>query len=207
MYARASALAVVNHMYTLTNLSSKIADIQNNNLSGVLMVSGQSLASQNKTLTYSLRFESGDIARVGGSTEIQGINAVIELVQLHNLAEPRWFPLNPTPNWAGNAQISRHEISGLFGLANVPSTAPVKVAVGPTAATANSDQAGKALLQRVRTVFRNVYIGDTDTDLAHVAKLHPPSSEPTAFIDACVHLLEPMLGEDAAHALLTAASK
>jgi hypothetical protein len=197
-------------MYSLTNLSGKIADIQNNNLSGVLMVSGQSPALQDKTLTYSLRFESGDVARVGGGTEAQGIDALIELIQLQKLVEPRWFPLNPTPNWTSNAQISRHEISGLLGLANAPHNAPVKVALPGASATnvpSNADQAGKALMQHVGKVFRNVYIGDTDKDLAHVAKLHPPATEPTAFINACVHLLEPMLGEDAALALLTTASQ
>lgn len=196
-------------MYSLTQLSGKIADIQNNNISGVLMVSGQHLGAQNNTRTYSLRFESGDVARIGGGTDALGIDALIELVQLHNLAEPRWFPLNPTPNWSGAAQISRPEISSLFSSARAPSNPQVKVKVESNASadsgSSNADQTGKALLRRVRTVFMNVYIGDTDSDLARVAKMYPPSTQSTAFINACVHLLEPMLGEDAALALLTAA--
>jgi hypothetical protein len=188
-------------MYSLTNLSAKIAEIQRNNLSGVLMVSGRATATPAKVSTYSLRFESGDLARLGGATEAQGIDAFIELLQIPNFAEPRWFPLNATPNWTAKPQIMRQEMTGLLSLA----TAPVEVPATAKAATPSldADKAGKALMQRVRSVFINVYIGNTDADLAQTAKLHPPSTEPDAFIDACVHLLEPMLGAEAARAILS----
>jgi hypothetical protein len=184
-------------MYSLTNLSSKIADIQRDNLSGVLMVSGQAAASLAKVSTYSLRFESGDLARIGGGTDAKGMHAFTELLQLQDFAEPRWFPLNATPNWIAKPEVERQDMAGLLSLASTPH----KVEVPAT--SLDAAKAGKAMMQRVRTVFTNVYIGDTDLDLAQVAKLHPPSTEPAAFIDACVHLLEPMLGAEAAQAMLS----
>ncbi len=188
-------------MYSLKNLSTKIADLQRDNLSGVLMVSGQAAANQAKVLTYSLRFESGDLARIGGATDAQGIDAFIELLQIQNFAEPRWFPLNATPNWTAKPQITREEMAGLLSLATVPVEMPA--AAKTPAASLDTDKAGKALMHSVRSVFINVYIGNTDADLAQVAKLHPPSTEPDAFIDACVQLLEPMLGAEAARSMLS----
>ncbi len=188
-------------MYSLENLSAKIAGIQRDNLSGVLMVSGQAAATQTKVLTYSLRFESGDLARIGGATDVQGIDAFLELLKIPNFAEPRWFPLNATPNWTAKPQIMREEMAGLLSLATVPVEMPV--AAKTPAADLEADKAGKALMRTVRSVFINVYIGNTDADLAQVAKLHPPSTAPDAFIDACVHLLEPMLGAEAARSMLS----
>jgi hypothetical protein len=188
-------------MYSLTNLSTKIADIQRDNSSGVLMVSGQATAAPAKVLTYSLRFESGNLARIGGATDAQGIDAFIELLQIQNFAEPRWFPLNATPNWTAKPQIMRQEMLGLLSLATTPVQVPA-AAKSPTASL-DADKAGKALMLSVRSVFINVYIGNTDADLAQAAKLHPPSTQPDAFIDACVHLLEPMLGAEAARAMLS----
>lgn len=184
-------------MYSLTNLSKKIADIQRDNFSGVLMVSGQAAASLAKVSTYSLRFESGDLARIGGGTDAKGMHAFTELLQLQNFAEPRWFPLSATPDWSARPEIMRQDMAGLLSLASTPAR------IETSATSLDADKAGKALMQRVRTVFTNVYIGNTDADLAQVAKLHPPSTEPSAFIDACVHLLEPMLGAEAAQAMLS----
>ena len=194
-------------MYSMTHLSGKIAAVQAQNLSGVLMVSGRFAASQTKTLTYSLRFESGDLARIGGATDATGIDAFVELVQLQNLNEPHWFPLNATPNWTAQPQITRQEMAGLLNLAStaIPgATNTTTLTPSGMASTAHTEQAGKALMQRVRNVFTNVYIGDTDRDLARIAKLHPPSTEPAAFINSCVQLLEPMLGDEAARSLLSA---
>jgi hypothetical protein len=191
-------------MYSLSDLAKAIADIQQKNQSGVLMVSGQRLPSENKTTTYSLRFESGDLARIGGGTDALGLDAVLELVALEVLTQTRWFPLNPTTNWSGSAQIQRDELTGLLGLAAARVAQPAETASAATGGVQqNAETAGKALLEHVHAVFLNVYIGDTNADLKLTAKQYPPATEPAAFIEACVHLLEPMLGVDAARALLS----
>jgi hypothetical protein len=194
-------------MYSLSDLGKVIADIQQKNQSGVLMVSGLRLPSENKTTTYSLRFESGDLARIGGGTNALGLDAVLELVALEVLTQTRWFPLNPTANWSGTVQVQRDELMGLLGLLGLAAARvaqPAEIAGGATGSTPqHTEPAGKALLEHVRAVFLNVYIGDTNADLMLTAKQYPPATEPDAFIEACVHLLEPMLGVDAARALLS----
>jgi hypothetical protein len=195
-------------MYALTDLGITIADIQQHNKSGVLMVSGQSTEAVSKT--YSLRFESGELARLSGPNNLLGQEALVELLALKTLTPPRWFPLNASAGWSGPAQIRRQDLSGLLGLAIAPAGMSVKQAIqaGTSAAAMEKEQAaakqsGEALLLRVMNVFANVYIGDAKADLLVVAKRHPPGSEPAAFIDECVHLLEPMLGEEGARALLS----
>jgi hypothetical protein len=191
-------------MYSLSELGKAVADIQQKNLSGVMMVSGQRLWSDAATVTYSLRFESGDLARIGGAGKAVGVDAVLELVAMQALTQTRWFPLNPTANWSGSAQIQRDDLMGFLDLAVTP---PALTATPATEATDRShsqdtEAAGKALLAHVHAVFLNVYLGDTNADLTHVAKLHPPATDPGAFIEACVHLLEPMVGAAGARALL-----
>jgi hypothetical protein len=195
-------------MYSLTDLGITIADIQQHNKSGVLMVTGQNAAAVSNT--YSLRFESGELARLSGPGNLLGQEALVDLLALKTLMPPRWFPLNASANWSGNAQILRKDLSGFIGLAVAPVGMSVKQAMQAGAAAAAmhkeetaAKQSGEALLQRVMDVFTNVYLGDAKADLLAVAKRHPPGSEPAAFIDECVHLLEPMLGEEGARALLS----
>lgn len=191
-------------MYSLRELGIAIADIQQKNLSGVLMVSGQRMPSDTAIVTYSLRFESGDLARIGGSGKASGVDAVLELVAMQALTQTRWFPLSPTANWSGVAQIQRDELRGFLDIAAAGPALNEKSVAGATERLQSQDAhiAGKALLAHVHAVFLNVYLGNTNADLKQVAKQHPPATEPDAFIEACVHLLEPMLGADGARALL-----
>jgi hypothetical protein len=191
-------------MYSLSELGKAIADIQQKNLSGVMMVSGQRLRSDTATVTYSLRFESGDLARIGGAGKAVGVDAVLELVAMQALTQTRWFPLNPTANWSGRAQIPRDDLMGFLDLAVTPPALTAKPATAATDPSHSQDAetVGKALLAHVHAVFLNVYLGDTNADLKQVAKLHPPATDPSAFIEACVHLLEPMVGAVGARALL-----
>jgi hypothetical protein len=198
-------------MYSLTDLGKTIADIQEHNKSGVLMVSGQSAAAATATQTYSLRFESGDLARISGPGNVLGQEAMMALLALTQWTAPRWFPLNASAGWSGQAQIKRKDLAGLLGLATAPADMSVKEAIkaGPAAGIQAkekeaADKAGAELIKRVHAVFTSVYLGDTNADLAQLAKLHPPATEPEAFIEACIHLLEPMLGEEAARAMLSA---
>lgn len=197
-------------MHSLTDLGKAVADIQEHNKSGVLMISGQSPSNGTPVKTFSLRFESGELARLSGANSVLGQAALLELIALEQLTASRWFPLNPNAAWDGIAQIKRQDLAGFLGLATAPKSMSVKEAIeaGPAAGSLAqqqqaSDQAAAALVKRVRAVFISVYLGDAKADLAHIAKLHPPATEPEAYVQACVHLLEPLIGEDAARAMLS----
>jgi hypothetical protein len=193
-------------MYSLTDLGKSVADIVDHNKSGVLMVSGQGPSQAAQAKTFTLRFESGDVARLSGPGNIVGQEALLELLALEQLTSLKWYPLNASEGWTGNAQIDRKDLSGLLSLAVAPAGMSVKDAIqaGPSVGSqASSKQAAAVLVKRVYAVFMSVYLGDTKADLTQVAKLHPPATEPEAYIEACIHLLEPMLGAEAARSMLS----
>lgn len=201
-------------MYSLADLGKTVADIQEHNKSGVLMISGQNSSQATTAKTFSLRFESGDLARLSGSDNMLGQEALLGLLALEQLTQPRWFPLNASAGWSGQAQIKRKDLAGMLGLVIAPADMSVKEAIkaGPAAgfearqqqaAEQASNKATAELVKRVHAVFMSVYLGDSSADLATLAMQHPPATEPEAFIEACIHLLEPMLGADAARAMLS----
>lgn len=198
-------------MYSLADLGKTVADIQEHNKSGVLMISGQSPSKASRTQTFSLRFEEGDLARASSAGSLLGQAALLELVAQEQWMSPRWFPLSTSAGWRGHAQVKRPDLMGLLGQVNAPAgtVATEAIDVGPSAGMQAqqpraADQAADALVKRMHAVFSSVYLGDTVADLAQTAQLHPPATDPQAYREACIRMLEPMLGAQAARAMVSA---
>jgi hypothetical protein len=187
-------------MEGMKGLIDAIQDIHVQNKSGVLMVGTQRGTSEaGAPSTYTLRFEGGELARMSVGGQLQGLDALASLLGVGALGQLRWFPLGINSKWHGNAQISRENLFGTLHQA-LGVVSKERVVPDPHQPGIDSDH---ALISHVKEVFRDVYLGDFEADLAQIAKNHPPASEPAEYLDACAQLLAPMVGEKAAKKMLS----
>ncbi len=179
-------------MASLTELGETIQSIQTEGKSGVIMVTGHSAADA-AAVTFSLRFETGQLSRANGGGQLNGAAAVMQICSLQRITHLRWMPLGATSNWAGSPEMSAVELAGLFGLAVQANTLVAQ-------AQAKDDTA--EVLAHVEDVFMHFYLGDAKADLANVLAKYPPKTERKAFLKACIQLLSPWVGEKEALKLL-----
>jgi hypothetical protein len=193
-------------MSQLPELQTALADVFIKNASGLLMITAQGEAGAASLATYSLRFESGQLARAR-MPPLEGREAVIALCKSIRIDQIRWFPLNGNPSWDGQAEVSRDDLADLVGLVKrrpVPEgeVAAVVREAAKSKVVLDAETRGKALLDRAINVFANFYLGDVMSEIAAISKAYPPNTHPDAFIDQCVYRIEPMVGEDEARKLL-----
>lgn len=179
-------------MMKLGEISNQVEEIQREALTGVLMVTGVGPLSPGP-VTYTMRFERGELSRASGGAQLRGLAVVEHLCAAERLTQLRWMSLSPQSNWSGEPEIPAKWLAKLLG-----------VAVNSRASETASKDESKEMLARVEAVFLQFYVGDAKADLAELARRHPPNADASAFLGECVQLLAPWIGEKEAKKLLSA---
>lgn len=180
-------------MSNLGEVSKQVERIQRDALTGVLMVTGSG-PSVPGPVTYTMRFEQGELTRASGGGQLKGLAAVEYLCRCEQLTQLRWMALSPVSSGTAEPELPAKWLAKKLREAAIAQVS--------LAASANDDLS--ALLERVESVFLQFYVGDTKADLAALSKSHPPDRDVTAYLDECVHLLTPWIGEKEARRLIKA---
>lgn len=181
-------------MDAMAEILDLVKSIQTERKSGVVMVTGVGDRAMAPSITYSMRFESGQLSRASGGGQYKGIEAVRQLCRSEQVSQLRWMALGSQANWAGEPDVPARDLVQLLSQA-VSAREHVRA---EQSAKADTD----ALLARVEDVFVHFYVGDAKADLAVLQERYPPDVKRTAFLDACVKLLRPWIGEKEARRLL-----